>query len=549
MDGLLQAIEQFGSWSFGSLAIDFARLSEPDMIIRLLLEVLLLGGIAFFSGSETALFSLSRLDLQKLRKERNQHSETLHALLDQPRRLILSTLCGKEIIVIAALVNMAGIMLSLYGETTAVVATVLIMAPLWLLVGEMVPRTVAVTNPLSISTRFVAEPMAFWIRLATPLYWLVRGIANRVAMLIIGTKIYSDNILRLDEFRTLVEEVAEEESLNATERTLIANLLAASNTEIVEIMTPRTRTVFIDGELSVPEMMEWFKASRHSRVPVYREYQDNIIGFLHAEEILQRVFENVDLASLKPEAILCSPVVVPLTKKVDEMFDFFQQNRARAAVVLNEFGGVEGFVTIQDVMNFIFGQLIGKVSGQDLYQERDENVYDVPGTMRLSDFNNLTNFGVADPRMTTIGGVVFRHLDRLPRVDDRISLDGIVMTVLEMQGHQIAKLRVVRGAERNDLMLEEDQSMKSVTNVATESMEGVTTFPQTGEPLNRDEERTLQTKQPAEDASRDRSALLEKGRPLLQAVDTRVDRDERSRTTASTPKDRITGGATRRVKQ
>ena len=148
---------------------------------------------------------------------------------------------------------------------------------------------------------------------------------------------------------------------------------------------------------------------------------------------------------IKPEDIMHPPVVVPLTKKVDEMFDFFQDNNARAAAVLNEFGGVEGFITMKGVLTFIFGEISGRVSGQELYQERDENDYEVSGDMKLTDFNNLTNFGIDDPRMTTIGGVAFRHLDRLPEVGDSVTVEGIVITVIEMDEHRIARVQVTRG--------------------------------------------------------------------------------------------------------
>ncbi|MGI9418036.1 MAG: CNNM domain-containing protein, partial [Geminicoccaceae bacterium] len=123
-------------------AVDSARLTEPDMIARLLLQGFLFGCSAFFSGSETALFSLSRLDLQKLRRERHPKSETLHALLDEPRRLIISILCGNELVNIAATVNMAGIMIALYGPERAGWINILVMFPLLLLLGEVTPKTI-----------------------------------------------------------------------------------------------------------------------------------------------------------------------------------------------------------------------------------------------------------------------------------------------------------------------------------------------------------------------------------------------------------------------
>jgi len=442
MDGLIQELVLYWATVKDFFAFDTAHLAEPDIIVRLVVQGLLLFGSAFFSGSETALFSLSRLDLQKLRRERQRHSETLHALLDQPRRLIISILCGNELVNIAAAANMTGLLVSLYGVERAGLISVLVMVPLLLLFGEVTPKTISVSNPVRISTGIVATPMSLWVRMVTPLVWMIRSVADRLTTLIVGEEKAAENILQLDEFRTLVEEVAKEGELNATERALIYNLLEAGDTEVVEIMTPRTRTTFLSADMSVPEMVEKFRAEQHPRVPVFRVHRDNVVGFVHAEDVLRIVLDKVDLTTLDPEDIMHPPVVVPLTKKVDEMFDFFQANNARAAVVLNEFGGIEGLVSMKDVLTFIFGQISGDVQGQELYQERDENSYAIKGDMKLTDFNNLTNFGIEDPRMTTIGGVAFRHLDRLPKVGDSVNLEGILITVLEMDEHRIASVRV-----------------------------------------------------------------------------------------------------------
>lgn len=468
MDELLHQGVQFWGAVKDTLAYDSARLAEPDIIARLSLQVLLLFGAAYFSGSETALFSLSRLDLQKLRRERNRHSETLHELLDQPRRLIISILCGNELVTIAAAANMAGILVQLYDTERAGLINILVMVPLLLLFGEVTPKTIAVSNPVGVSTRIVATPMSLWVKLVTPLVWIIRGISDRVTTFIVGREKAAENILNLDEFRTLIEEVAKEGELNATERALIYNLLEAGDTEIVEIMTPRTRTDFLDAAMDVPEMVERFREYQHPRVPVFRNTRDNLVGFLHAEDILRLVLDGVDLSSLKADDIMHPPVVVPPTKKVDEMFDFFQANKARAAAVLNEFGGVDGFITMKDVLTFIFGQISGDIIGQELYEERDENVYEVPGDMKLTDFENLSNFGISDPRMTTIGGVAFRYLDCLPHVGDQVTVEGIQITVMEMDMHRIARVRVARriGARQEPELKEEDEDNPGDSRVA-----------------------------------------------------------------------------------
>jgi len=468
MDELLNQVVQHWMALKAMLVFDTARLGEPDMVARLCLQGLLLVGSAYFSGSETALFSLSRLDLQKLRRERDRQSETLHELLDQPRRLIISILCGNELVNIAAAANMAGILVGLYGVDRAGLINILVMVPLLLLFGEVTPKTIAVSNPVGVSTRIVATPMNLWVRLVTPLVWIIRGISDDVTSFIVGKEKAAENILNLDEFRTLIEEVAKEGELNATERALIYNLLEAGDTEIVEIMTPRTRTAFLNAEMDVPEMVECFRSFRHPRVPVYRHTRDNLVGFLHAEDILRLVLDGVDLKTLNAEQLVHPPVVVPPTKKVDEMFDFFQANNARAAAVLNEFGGVDGFITMKDVLTFIFGQISGDIKGQELYEERDENVYEVPGEMKLTDFDNLTNFGISDPRMTTIGGVAYRYLDRLPKVGDQVTVEGIRITIREMDMHRIARVRVARRVSTEDVSeVQTDEDGTQAESIAT----------------------------------------------------------------------------------
>jgi CBS domain containing-hemolysin-like protein len=490
MDGLLQDLLIYWANTLDAtlayFAFDQARLSEPDMIARLTLQGLLLIGSAFFSGSETALFSLSRLDLQKLRRERNRHSETLHALLDQPRRLIISILTGNELVNIAASINMASIIISLYGIDKAPWVTIIIMVPLLLLFGEITPKTIAISNPVRVCTSMVATPMNLWVKLITPLRWLIRGVADRITTLVVGEEKAAENILHVDEFKSLVEEVAKEGSLDATERALIYNLLEAGDTEIVEIMTPRTRTAFLDADLSVPEMIKCFTEYRHPRVPVFRLHKDNMVGFLHAEDILRLVLDDADLSALELDDIMHPPVVVPPTKKVDEMFDFFQNHNARAAVVLNEFGGVEGFLTMKDVLTFIFGQISGEIAGHEHYQERDENIYEIPGDMKLNDFNNLTNFGIEDPRMTTIGGVAFRHLDRLPKEGDTVAMEGIVITVLKMDGHRIAQVKVSRRS-----VTEEDNISETENSIDTESADSISDI----NPINANEESAAQDDQ------------------------------------------------------
>jgi putative hemolysin len=186
MEQLLQTLNQYWQLVIDFFIFDTALLSEPDMIIRLGIQLCLLLCSAFFSSSETALFSLSRLDLQQLRREQNPRSETIHELLDQPRKLIISILSGNELVNIAAAVNMTSILISLYQPDKVMLINLLVMVPLLLLFGEVTPKTIAVSNPVRYSTSIVAAPLALWINLIAPIRWAIRGIADWITTRIVG---------------------------------------------------------------------------------------------------------------------------------------------------------------------------------------------------------------------------------------------------------------------------------------------------------------------------------------------------------------------------
>ena len=295
-----------------------------ELFIRLGFQIILLSLSAVFSGSETALFSLSRIDLQKLRLSHNKTSESIHAMLDEPRRLIISILCGNELVNIASAVNMTGILLLLFDEQDVGWLNIVIMDPLLLLIGEVTPKTIAVSFPIKFSTRITARFLPRWMTFIAPLREAVRVVSDSITTLAVGDAVSRENILQPDELRTLLEEGLETGIIDATERVLIDNVLEASETDISRIMTPGTRIQFLDAALPVTELIEQFRSYKHPRVPVYNGHWDNVIGFIHSEDILKLVRGTADLSKVTLESILKPAHFVPPTKKVDEMFDYFQ---------------------------------------------------------------------------------------------------------------------------------------------------------------------------------------------------------------------------------
>ena len=444
-----------------------------ELFLRILLQVVLLTSSAVFSGSETAMFSLSRIDLQKLRQSRHKESESIHEMLDEPRRLIISILCGNELVNIASAVNMAGILLLVFGNQDVVWLNILIMVPLLLLIGEVTPKTIAVSYPIKFSTRITAKILPRWMVFITPLREVVRMMADHITTMVVGDAVDRENILQPDELRTLLEEGEKTGIIDATERVLIDNVLEASETDISRIMTPGPRILFLDADLPAPELIEQFRSHRHPRIPVYQGHWDNVIGFIHSEDILKLVRSGSDLSMVTLDMILKPAHYVPPTKKVDEMFDYFQAHNTRVAIILGEYGEVSGIVTMKDVLKFIFGEITGKMVGQEHYKEDDENSYIVPGDMRLTDFYNLTNFDIEDAVMSTIGGVAFRLFDRLPEPGDQITYEGFRFIVKQRSGLRISQLQVQKisssDKHHNDADTEIEMDSEMIVDVGSES--------------------------------------------------------------------------------
>jgi CBS domain containing-hemolysin-like protein len=285
-------------------------------------------------------------------------------------------------------------------------------------------------------------------------------VADRVTTFVVGEHVGRENILKADELRTLMADSEETGVIQASERVLIDKVLEAAETDVARIMTPGPQIRFLDGDLPVEELIEEFRSYRHPRVPVYRGHWDNVIGFLHADDLLRRINADADRSRIQLREILRPAHFVPPTKKVDEMLEYFQRFNTRAAVVIGEYGEVLGIVTMKDVLSFIFGEISGKMRSQEYYQEEDNDSFTVPGYMRLADLRTLTNFDIEDPLMNTIGGVALVLFGRLPRVGEKVFFADYEITIKEVSGMRITRVRVSRGRTPDEPEVVEDEPLE-----------------------------------------------------------------------------------------
>lgn len=422
--------------------INWAVLNDPTMIIRLLLQVFLFICSALFSMSETALFSLRETDLQRLEKTNLPKAQQLRDLLDEPRQLIISILCGNELINIAATVNLAVIFLALYADpATAVLANTLVMLPLLLLFGEVTPKTAAVQQPVLLCTKMIGPMMAYWVKIVAPLRATIHFIADYVTTKVVGEASDNNHILGVDEFETFLSDVEENGTVNPAERQLIVNLIEAGSKDVKQIMVPHPLVCFIDADLPVPEIINEFRMMRHRRIPVYRGQRDNIIGVLQDTHIMQMLSEN-DIDKLTVEDLLQPVNLIPDTVTISHVAELFKDQNHQAVIVINEFGGIEGLVAADDVFGYLVHGHSTYLQWQSDVQEISEDEFECHGLTSIEALHHATNIAIDDLSVATVGGFLMDLGKCQPSVGDVLETDNWVFTVERMDGLLIERVRI-----------------------------------------------------------------------------------------------------------
>lgn len=425
------------------MSVNWAVLGDPVIIGRLILQVFLFAASATFSMSETALFSLRESDLDKLEEKNAAKAGRVRALLDEPRQLIVSILCGNELINIAATINLTGILLILLGNPQAAgLANAVVMVPLLLIFSEITPKTLAVTMPVPLVSRIVEPVLTVWVKLVMPLRFVVRQIAERITSLIVGEQRDERNILGADEFQTFLKAVEKDGVVSAGERRLINNLIDAGSAAVTEIMVPRPQVRFIDATMPVPEMIERFRQLRHRRVPVYLETRDNIVGVLKEERVLE-------LASKSPrggitlEKLLDPPTLVPTACRIWELAEFFKSGDHHAVLLVNEFGGIEGLVSADDVFGYLTRGRGVYLEPHSRIEETGEGAFVCRGLTPIGTLSEAVGVPLdKDAEITTVGGLVMALLNRVPEAGDELAHAGLVFRVLEMKKLLVDKVLV-----------------------------------------------------------------------------------------------------------
>ena len=409
-----------------------------------------MGLSGFFSSSETAMFSLSSTQLEQMRAEKHPRIALIERMLSEPRRLIVTILIGNEFVNVAASVISATLVIDLLGQGSELV-NLLIMVPILLLVGEITPKTLAIRNNVAFAS--VEGPLIeFFARMIKPLRWLVRKVADWFITLTVGKERSRGNIITEDMVRTLAHEAVGEGTLDKIEAQYIDHIFEFGDRSVEQVMTPRSQVFFLPVDLPLVEMAREVRESRRTKVPVYREHRDTIVGMLHARDLLGIDLDDTPKGRDSLTRILREPYFVPESKPVAELFTAFRERRQSVALAVDEFGGVTGLVTMEDLLECIFGDIPSHSDSNETeyVEELGANRFSVQGSMPVDEFNQQFGADLPTEPAETIGGLILHEYGELPPENASVELDGRQITVVEVEDNRIKEVVVVERSDAPD---------------------------------------------------------------------------------------------------
>lgn len=405
---------------------------------RLLALALLLAVSGFFSGSETALMSLDKLRVRFLQQKQRHGADKLAALLENPERLLSGILVGNNLVNIAASVIATGLFVSLFGEQGEWL-TVAILTPVLLIFSEVCPKTYAAYYPEKMSFR-VLNPIRFVVWALNPVILVVSSISRLLTSFLHDKEGESLSVSE-DEIKAMIDVGEESGVVAAEQRRMLHGIFDLSQTRVRDVMIPRTEVVGIDISANFEEVLGIVREARHSRFPVYSDSLDKVVGVVHSKNILDYISHTEEF-SLRD---LCrDPYYVPESKRIGVLLQNFRKRKEHLAMVVDEYGGVEGIVTLEDVVEEIVGEIHDEYDIEEFdFRRLGEGHYLIDGAVPLRDVNRRFNLDLPEEHVTTLAGHLLQILGRIPEEGDSCEEGHILFKVKRMDDRRIEEVEMV----------------------------------------------------------------------------------------------------------
>lgn len=422
-------------------------LDTVDLVLQFLFIVLGLIFSALFSGSEVAFFSLSnQQDVLTEGGISGTADELILRMLERPRRLLATILIGNTFanIITSVLAAVAtGNLVAYFGFSEIIVYTfeVLVLTFMILILSEITPKIIAINDPLK-SARKIS-------RFIYGLYVILLPLSKLIANSTISLEERlpkPDSKMTSEDIMTMAEVSEMEGSIKSDEREIIENVIEFGTTSVREIMTSRVNVVAVSTENSLNEVLALIREKGLSRMPLYENDLDNILGIIYSKDVLPYINSDIERTTINWRTIARKALFIPATKKLDDLLRDFQQEKTHIAIVVDEYGGTEGLITLDDILEEIVGDISDEYgeNEEQLYTQFKNGVYVFDAKIDLDDMEEILEIELTadDDEFETLGGLVYHLTERIPNVGERVYYKGLELTIHSVQNNRVRKLRV-----------------------------------------------------------------------------------------------------------
>ena len=407
---------------------------DTDGVMQLIALIILVLLSAFFSSAETSLTTVNRVRLKTLAEEGNRRAKTALEVLDKYGKMLSAILIGNNIVNLSA--SALATTLAIHIHFTVGIATAILTVVI-LIFGEIVPKNMAMINSEKMALLY-ASMISGLMKLLTPLIFVIDSLAKGI-MKLFRVDADKKTAMTENELRTYVEVGHEDGVIESEEREMIYNVFDFGDAVAKDVMIPRIDMVTVDKEATYEEVMEVFKDCMYTRIPVFEEDKDNIIGLINIKDFI--LVE--DKAKFKISDILRQAYYTYEFKKTADLLVEMRQKCFNVAFVLNEYGGTSGMITLEDLLEEIVGEIRDEYDSDEeqLIQKMQDRTYLVEGSMKLSDINDELGTDLQSEDYDSIGGLIIEHLDRVPEDGAQIVTDqGIRLQVQGVSQNRILKV-------------------------------------------------------------------------------------------------------------
>lgn len=418
---------------------------DPSVLISIGIIFFLLALSAFFSGSETALTATSKARMHKLESDGNANARRVNLLIKDRERLIGAILLGNNLVNILASVIAASVFTTLFGASLfATGLATATMTALVLVFAEVSPKTAAIARPDAFAM-LVAPLMRWVVVIFAPITWLIQLIV-RTAFKVFGLDISKDSAVftAQEELRGAIDLHHSEGRVDKDARDLIRGALDLEDIRTEEIMVHRKSIEMLDLDSPKDAIIRQALKSAHTRLPLYRENPDNVIGILHAKDLLRALWDaEGDANAIDFEALARDPYFAPETTTLQEQLDAFKRKQEHVALIVDEYGALMGLVTLEDILEEIVGEIEDEHDSPVLgVRPQGDGSLNVDGDVTIRDLNRAMDWNLPDAEAVTVAGLVIHDAQSIPDVGQTFSFHGFRFKILRRRRNQITALKI-----------------------------------------------------------------------------------------------------------